>query len=43
VMTRPVWQLMNNLKMYENCQTGNIGNASSLEAKVVNIPSGFRH
>ena len=42
VMTRPVWYLMNNLEMYKNCQTGNIDNATLLETKIVNIPSGFR-
>lgn len=42
VMTRPIWRLMNHLEMYKNCQTGNIDNASLLEAKVVNLPSGFR-
>ena len=39
VMTRPIWALMNNLKMYENCLRGNLENAEWLEARVVNLPS----
>jgi len=43
VMTRPVWRLMNNLQMYKNCQVSNLDNAEFLEARIVNIPSGYRH
>lgn len=39
VMTRPIWALMNHLKMYENCLRGNLENAEWLEARVVNLPS----
>lgn len=39
VMTRPVWELMNNLCMFENCQTENIENAKWLADRIVNIPS----
>jgi dTDP-4-amino-4,6-dideoxygalactose transaminase len=39
VMTRPVWTLMNNLKMYENCSRGNLSNAEWLGARLVNLPS----
>lgn len=39
VMTRPIWALMNNLTMYENCRRGELTNAEWLEARVVNLPS----
>ena len=39
VMTRPVWTLMNNLKMYEQCRRGDLSNAKWLEARLVNLPS----
>jgi perosamine synthetase len=39
VMTRPVWRLMNKLKMFENCQKGSLANSEWLEERVVNIPS----
>ena len=39
VMTRPVWALMNNLKMYEQCKRGDLSNAEWLEARLVNLPS----
>lgn len=42
VMTRPIWCLMNKLKMYKDCQTGNLTNSLWLEERVVNIPSGYR-
>lgn len=42
VMTRPIWQLMNRLPMYENCQTSPLSNAIWLEARVVNLPSSVR-
>lgn len=42
VMTRPIWRLMNKLKMYEHCQSGNLDNSLWLEERVVNIPSGYR-
>lgn len=42
VMTRPVWQLMNRLPMFEHWQHGDLGNAEWLEARVVNIPSSVR-
>ena len=42
VMTRPIWRLMNKLKMYESCQTGNLDNSNWVEDRIVNIPSGFR-
>jgi len=39
VMTRPVWQLMNRLSMFDSCQFGNLDNAYWLEERIVNIPS----
>ncbi len=39
VMTRPVWELVNRLEMFKNCQTENIENAKLLADRVVNIPS----
>ena len=39
VATRPIWKLMNSLKMYRNAQTGNLENSLWLEDRVVNIPS----
>lgn len=42
VMTRPIWQLMNRLPMFRNCQCGDLSNSEWLEARVVNIPSSVR-
>lgn len=42
VMTRPIWQLMYRLPMYENCQRDNQINAEFLEERIVNIPSSVR-
>lgn len=42
IMTRPIWRLINKLKMYKNCQTGNLDNAVYLEDRIVNLPSGYR-
>lgn len=42
VMTRPVWKLMNKLKMFKDCQTANLDNAEWLEERIVNIPSSVR-
>ncbi|MBN2396163.1 MAG: LegC family aminotransferase [Candidatus Atribacteria bacterium] len=39
VMTRPVWELMNNLPMFKDCQLGDLSNAEWLADRVVNIPS----
>lgn len=39
VATRPIWKLMNQLPMYEQCRRGNLSNAEWLEARVVNLPS----
>lgn len=42
VMTRPVWQLMNRLPMFECWQRGDLSNSEWLEARIVNIPSSVR-
>ena len=42
VMTRPIWQLMYRLPMYNNCQRDGQLNAQFLEERIVNIPSSVR-
>ncbi|MCD8177159.1 MAG: LegC family aminotransferase [Tannerellaceae bacterium] len=42
VMTRPVWQLMNKLIMFKDCQTDSLKNTEWLEQRIVNIPSSVR-
>ncbi|TKC05257.1 LegC family aminotransferase [Pedobacter frigoris] len=42
VMTRPVWELMNRLEMFKNCQADDLKNSIWLADRLVNIPSGFR-
>jgi aminotransferase in exopolysaccharide biosynthesis len=42
VMTRPIWELMNRLPMFADCQCGYIENAEWFADRVVNIPSGVR-
>ena len=42
VMTRPIWQLMSNLKMYKKCQKGDLKNAQWLQNRIVNLPSSVR-
>jgi perosamine synthetase len=39
VMTRPIWQLMFRLPMYQDCQRDEQLNAQFLEQRIVNIPS----
>ncbi|HEY5590800.1 MAG TPA: LegC family aminotransferase [Paludibacter sp.] len=39
VMTRPVWELMNKLPMFEKCQCGDLSNSEWLADSIVNIPS----
>jgi aminotransferase in exopolysaccharide biosynthesis len=39
VMTRPVWELMNRLSMFNDCQTGDLSNAEWLADRIINIPS----
>ncbi len=42
VMTRPVWQLLSDLKMYKKCQKGDLNNARWLQDRIVNLPSSVR-
>jgi len=42
VMTRPIWQLMFRLPMFENYQIDSQKNAIFLEERIVNIPSSVR-
>lgn len=39
VMTRPIWELMNRLPMFADCECGNLENSEWLADRVVNIPS----
>ena len=39
VMTRPIWKLMSDLPMYENCQRDALLNSYWLQDRVINIPS----
>lgn len=39
VMTRPIWELMNRLPMFADCQTDGLKNSIWLADRVVNIPS----
>ena len=42
VMTRPVWELMFKLPMYNQCQRDSQKNALFLKETIINIPSGVR-
>lgn len=42
VMTRPVWDLMSSLPMFEKCQRDGLENSKWLVERVVNIPSSYR-
>ena len=42
VMTRPIWQLMFRLPMFNQCQKDEQTNALFLEERIVNIPSSVR-
>lgn len=42
VMTRPIWELMNRLPMFKNCQTDDLKNSIWIADRLVNIPSGYR-
>jgi len=39
IMTRPIWELMNRLPMFKDCQYGDLSNSEWLVDRVVNIPS----
>lgn len=42
VMTRPIWELMNRLPMFEYCQRDSLDNTIWFADRVVNIPSSVR-
>ncbi len=42
VMTRPIWELMNRLPMFDNCETDELKNTIMFADRVVNIPSSVR-
>ena len=42
VMTRPIWELMTRLPMFENCEHDNLENTIWFADRVVNIPSSVR-
>ena len=42
VMTRPIWELMTRLPMFENCQNDGLKNTIFFADRVVNIPSSVR-
>ena len=42
VMTRPIWELMNRLPMFEHCQNDGLNNTIWFADRVVNIPSSVK-
>lgn len=42
VMTRPIWELMNRLPMFNDCETDGLVNTNYFADRVVNIPSSVR-
>ena len=42
VMTRPIWELMSRLPMFEHCQHDKLENTIYFADRVVNIPSSVR-
>lgn len=42
VMTRPVWQLMCDLPMYQHCTRGALGTSRSIAQRLVNLPSSVK-
>lgn len=42
IMTRPIWELMNRLPMFEHCETDDLNNTCMFADRVVNIPSSVR-
>ena len=42
VLTRPVWELMNRLEMFKQCETDGLENTGWLADRIVNIPSSVR-
>ena len=41
-MTRPIWELMTRLPMFEHCQHDELENTIFFADRVVNIPSSVR-
>ena len=39
VLTRPIWRLLSDLKMFRNFQTDGLKNSKWIEARLVNLPS----
>jgi len=39
VMTRPIWELMNKLEMFNNFETDDLPNSKDIASRLVNIPS----
>jgi len=39
IMTRPVWELMNRLPMFNDAQMGDLSNSEWIADRLVNIPS----
>jgi aminotransferase in exopolysaccharide biosynthesis len=42
ISTRPIWRLINTLKMYKHCRCDDLKNSKWLEERIVNIPSSVR-
>lgn len=42
VMTRPIWELMNRLPMFEHCENDGLKNTQYFADRVVNLPSSVR-
>lgn len=42
VMTRPIWELMNRLPMFENCEHDSLENTIWFADRVVNVPSSVK-
>ncbi len=39
IITRPAWRLMNELEMFNDCQTDGLENVKWIAERLVNIPS----
>jgi aminotransferase in exopolysaccharide biosynthesis len=42
IMTRPIWELMNRLPMFKDCETDGLQNTARFADRVVNLPSSVR-
>lgn len=42
VMTRPIWELMNDLPAFKDAQTTDLTQAKYIHDRLINVPSGFR-